>query len=63
MLVLNRNWGDRILIGDDIEIVVSAPVGSRGARIGISAPDHVRILRKEIEHKYKKGDDDVDGRD
>lgn len=61
MLVLNRSWGERIMIGDDIEIVVSGPVGNRGARIGIQAPSDVRILRKEIEHKYK--DQSNDGRD
>lgn len=61
MLVLNRNWGERIVIGDNIEIVVSGPVGNRGARIGIAAPSDVRILRKEIEHKYKETE--TDGRD
>jgi carbon storage regulator CsrA len=53
MLVLNRDWGDRILIGDDIEIVVIEPIGRRGARVAIHAPKDVQILRKEIAHKYK----------
>ncbi|WP_402372814.1 carbon storage regulator [Isoptericola rhizosphaerae] len=47
MLVLGRKTGERILIGDDVVItVVSA--GKDGVRIGIDAPDRLRIHRAEI---------------
>jgi carbon storage regulator CsrA len=54
MLVLERNWGQKILIGDDIVIVLSHPIGKRGAKISIEAPKSTPILREEIAHKYKK---------
>ena len=47
MLVLGRKVGERILVGDDIVLtVVSA--GRDGVRIGIEAPQDVRIHRAEI---------------
>ena len=54
MLVLERNWGEKILIGDDIVVVLSHPIGKRGAKISIQAPKDVQILRSEIVHRYKK---------
>lgn len=47
MLILSRKTQESILIGDDIEIII---INVRGqyTRIGIAAPDHVKILRKEI---------------
>lgn len=47
MLVLSRKPGQRILIGDDIEIVV-VRIGPNTARIGIVAPDGIRIVREEL---------------
>lgn len=47
MLVLSRNQDERLLIGDNIEIVIVS--SSRGkVRIGIQAPKDIRILRKEL---------------
>ena len=47
MLVLTRQAGESILIGDDITITI---VDNRagGVRIGINAPADVRITRPEI---------------
>ncbi|NQX61927.1 MULTISPECIES: carbon storage regulator CsrA [Paenibacillus] len=47
MLVLARKKGESIMIGDQIEIVV---LGSEGdtIRVGIRAPKHVEVFRKEI---------------
>ncbi len=47
MLVLTRKKGETVMIGDDIEIVV---LGSEGeaVKIGIRAPKHVDIHRKEV---------------
>ncbi|MGY8770643.1 MAG: carbon storage regulator [Pirellulales bacterium] len=48
MLVLSRKLGERIRIGDNIEIVINRVSGNR-VTLGIEAPPEVRILRGEIE--------------
>lgn len=47
MLVLSRMPGQSIVIGKDIEIVVTRVQGNK-ISIGIAAPKEVKILRKEI---------------
>jgi carbon storage regulator len=47
MLVLTRKSNQTIMIGDDIEISVLAIVGEK-VRIGIQAPRHVPVFRKEV---------------
>lgn len=47
MLVLSRKKGESILIGDQIEVTVLEVTGD-GIKIGISAPQEVGILRKEL---------------
>jgi len=47
MLVLSRKLGEKILIGEDIIITVVEVKGNR-TRIGVSAPEDVKILREEI---------------
>jgi carbon storage regulator len=47
MLVITRKTSESILIGDDIEIVVTE-IGAERVRIGIKAPKGVPILRKEL---------------
>ena len=47
MLVLNRRRGEAIQIDGGIRIVV-LDSDRRGARIGIEAPDAVRIQREEL---------------
>lgn len=47
MLILSRKKGQSILIGNNIEIVISAIDGDQ-VKIGIQAPKDVNILRKEI---------------
>ncbi len=46
MLVLTRKADQSIMLGDDIEIVVSSIEGN-AVRIGIKAPRDLKILRKE----------------
>lgn len=48
MLILSRKLGEKIKIGDSIEVTVSRISGNR-VTLGISAPDHVHIVRSEIE--------------
>jgi carbon storage regulator len=47
MLVLSRKLNERILIGENIQVIV---VGVRGnhVRLGIEAPPEVAILRDEL---------------
>ncbi len=47
MLVLTRRVGERVLIGDDIEVTVLDVKGD-SVRIGIQAPRETRIQRAEI---------------
>lgn len=47
MLVLSRKNQQAIKIGDDIEITVVAIEGEQ-VKIGIEAPKHVEIHRKEL---------------
>ncbi|MFA9558926.1 carbon storage regulator CsrA [Evansella sp. AB-rgal1] len=47
MLVLTRKTNEAIKIGDDIEIKVLSVDGDQ-VKIGISAPRHVDIHRKEV---------------
>jgi carbon storage regulator len=47
MLVLSRKVGERIVIGDNITVVVNKVVGNR-ISLGIEAPAHVRIVRGEL---------------
>jgi len=51
MLVLSRKLGEEIVIDDQIRVTVVKVQGGR-VRIGIDAPESVRVLRKELrEHK------------
>jgi len=47
MLVLSRKPGEKVAIGENIILTVLEVVGGR-VRIGIDAPDDVRILRGEL---------------
>jgi carbon storage regulator len=47
MLVLSRKVGERLVIGDNIAVVVSRVAGNR-VTLGIEAPADVRIVRGEL---------------
>jgi carbon storage regulator len=47
MLVLTRKLKEAIQIGDDIEITVLAISGDQ-VKLGINAPKHIEIHRKEV---------------
>ena len=59
MLILSRMVGERIMIGNDIEIVVREIRGDQ-VRLGIEAPAHVSVHREEIWQRIQKGKDDDD---
>ena len=47
MLILSRKKGESIKIGDDIEIFVTEVKGDK-VRLGISAPEDMKICRTEL---------------
>ncbi|XBH22154.1 carbon storage regulator CsrA [Jonesiaceae bacterium BS-20] len=52
MLVLSRRVGEKLLIGDDIEVVILDSRGD-GVRIGINAPRSTKIHRAEVVEAVK----------
>lgn len=57
MLVLSRKVGQRIVIGDNITIVVNRVAGNR-VTLGIEAPEDVHIMRGELEkHQHEFAED------
>ena len=53
MLVLTRKAGEQIVIGHNIRLTVVS-VGPGRVKIGVEAPDNVRIDRQEIYEKIQK---------
>jgi carbon storage regulator CsrA len=47
MLVLTRKLGQKVVIGQDITVTILAVMGNK-VRLGIEAPDHIRVLRSEL---------------
>lgn len=56
MLILQRQHGEIIHIGDDIEIVVIKILSNKSVKLGIKAPDSLKVFRNEI---YQKINNDV----
>ena len=53
MLVLSRQRDQTIMIGDDIEITVVDIRGDK-VRLGINAPQHITVHRKEVYEAIKR---------
>ncbi len=53
MLVLSRQRDETIMIGDEIEITVVDIRGEK-VRLGINAPVHVPVHRKEVYEAIKR---------
>jgi len=47
MLVLKRKVGERIMLGDAIELAV-LDIEGETVKLGFVAPKHIQILRKEL---------------
>lgn len=47
MLILTRRSNESIMIGENIEIIVSSIQGDR-VKLAIKAPNHVKVHRREI---------------
>jgi carbon storage regulator len=48
MLVLTRKCGESILIGKSIRITVLQTTDTGRVRLGIEAPEEVKVLREEL---------------
>ena len=53
MLVLSRQRNETIMIGDDIEITIVDIRGEK-VRLGINAPAHIPVHRKEVYDAIKR---------
>lgn len=53
MLVLSRQRDESIMIGDDVEITIVDVRGEK-VRLGINAPPHVPVHRKEVYEAIKR---------
>jgi carbon storage regulator len=53
MLILTRRVGESVLIGDEIEIVVTA-IGFDQVRIGFDTPREVEIVRSELREQRNR---------
>lgn len=54
MLVLTRELGESILIGDNIRVTITQLTHTR-VRVGIEAPADVRVMREEIIDRVQVG--------
>lgn len=53
MLVLARKKDEAIVIGEDIEIIITEITEDK-VKIGINAPKHMKIFRKELLEQVKE---------
>ena len=62
MLILTRNIGQTIMVGDDVTVTVLGVKGSQ-VRLGINAPKDVAVHRQEIFDRIQreKSGNEADG--
>lgn len=58
MLVLSRRTGERIVIGDDVELVVVSVQGDR-VKLGFQAPHGITIHREEVYERVREERDNI----
>ncbi|SFO10110.1 carbon storage regulator CsrA [Xenorhabdus japonica] len=54
MLILTRRRQEKIIIGDDIEIVILGINGNQ-IKIGVKAPEGISVHREEIYQRIQPG--------
>jgi len=52
MLVLTRKRGQSIVLGDDVEVTI-LEVNGESVKVGITAPIHVKVYRRELYEEIK----------
>lgn len=57
MLILSRRESESIHLGDDIVVTIVRVAGEK-VRIGIQAPSHIKVLRRELELEVPMAGDD-----
>jgi carbon storage regulator len=60
VLVLSRKIGEKVVIGDEIVLVVKRILGQR-VTFGIEAPESVRIVRAELPRFHEPAGNAVPG--
>jgi len=60
MLVLSRKKDEKIIIGDNITVMVIEIRGDK-VRLGIEAPKEITVHRQEIYDEIKRGQPPQDG--
>ncbi len=60
MLMLSRKPGERVLLGDGIELTVVEVKGNR-VRLGITAPDVVPVRRQEVDQQIDRAKEEAPG--
>ena len=60
MLVLSRKPGERVILGDGIELTV-VEVKGNSVRLGIMAPDVVPIRRQEVDQRIDRAKEEASG--
>ncbi len=58
MLILARKENQSIMIGDDIEVTIVSIKGDH-IKIGINAPNDVKVYRKEIFEEIQKANQEA----
>ena len=53
LLILTRKLGESIMIGDQVRVVL-VDVKGRQARIGVEAPEEIRIYRAELYERIQE---------
>ena len=57
MLVLGRRESEKIIIGEDIEVMVIAVKSNGTVRIGVKAPREIRVMRDELLNREERKDE------
>lgn len=60
MLILTRRMNETLMVGDDVSVTVLGINGNQ-VRIGVKAPRHIPVHRKEIYDKIKKQESPASG--
>ena len=58
MLIITRRKGQRIVLGNDIEIVIT-DISRSGVKIGVIAPSSLTILRGEVRDAVEQANRDA----